>query len=268
MKMPIQSPIELFRMYMQVTGVPSLEDAPAEEPDLKGKKLGILNGASWIILWANFFGRMMLPGVKLINIGNEAVQLNFMKAHCEGKPCPPRLNIDKFIRYAEDLVELFEIDAILITCSTMNRSTRTVRKAMERHGIPVIQIDETVMEEAVARGGRILVIVTHSPTANSTRELLRETATRLRREVLFTIVTVEEAFRLLGYGDIESHNRLIAETIRQRIRIEKIRSVVLAQLSMSVFKFSYPDCEKSFGVPVLTAGEIGFLRTREVLKSL
>lgn len=41
-----------------------------------------------------YFGKMILPGVKIINVGNEAVQLSFMKAHREGKPCPPQINID------------------------------------------------------------------------------------------------------------------------------------------------------------------------------
>ena len=74
-------PIELFNMYMKVVGVPHIEDEPGGEPLLKGKKLGIVNGASWILLWTCYFGKTVLPGVKIINVGNEAVQLNFMRAH-------------------------------------------------------------------------------------------------------------------------------------------------------------------------------------------
>ncbi len=39
---------------------------------------------------------------------------------------------------------------------------------------------------------------------------------------------------------------------------EQIDIVVLAQLSMSVFAFSYPDPVAEFGVKVLNSGETGF----------
>ena len=65
------NPIDLFSMYMKLTGVPHLEDAPAADPKLQGKKLGIVNGSSWITLWSTYFASQILPGVKLINVGNE-----------------------------------------------------------------------------------------------------------------------------------------------------------------------------------------------------
>jgi Asp/Glu/hydantoin racemase len=212
----------------------------------------------------------MLPGVKLINVGNEAVQLNFMTAHRRGEPCPPQVNIDRFVQYADDLVRLYGVDAVMITCSTMNRAHGTVREAMKKHGVPVIQIDEAMMERAVTHGGRILIVATHGPTVDSTQALLRETAGRLGRSVSFAGATVEEAFRLLGSGDTRGHNRVIADAIRRATSAEKIDIVVLAQLSMTVFKIAHPDeaCLREFGVPVITSGETGFERAREVLIGL
>jgi len=263
-------PIDMFDSYMKVAGVPSLDFARAEDPRLQGKKLGLVNGASWISLWCNYFGRMALPGVKLVNAGNEGVQLSFMGAHKRGEPCPPQINIERFVQYAEDLVALCGVDAIMITCSTMNRAYGTVREAMKRHGVPVIQIDEAMMERAVTHGGRILIVATHGPTVESTRALLQETAARLGRTVSFAGATVEEAFRLLGEGDVRGHNRVIADAIRKAASREQIDIVVLAQLSMTVFKLSYADeaCRREFGLPVITSGETGFERAREVLIGL
>ena len=265
--------LDLFSSYMKVTGVPVLEDPPAKDPSaedsaLAGKKLGIVNGATWITLWSNFFGRRILPGVKIINAGNEAVQLNFMRAHHREEPCPPQINIDTFVRYAEDLVKLWGVDAILISCSTMNRSFGAVREAMDRYGVPVVQIDEAMMERAVEHGGRILVVATHGPTVKSTRALLEETAQRFCKKVTFAGATVEQAFDLLGEGDIRGHNEVIARAIRDKHGEQRIDIVVLAQLSMTVFKLSYPDCATEFGVPVLTSGETGFQRVREILAAL
>ncbi len=265
--------IDLFSSYMKVTGVPLLEDPVAEDtftgvPALAGKKLGVVNGATWITLWSNFFGRRILPGVKIINVGNEAVQLNFMRAHHREEPCPPQINIDTFVRYAEDLVKLWDVDAILISCSTMNRSCGAVGEAMESYGVPVVQIDEAMMEQAVGHGGRILVVATHGPTVKSTQALLEEAADKLGKKVAFDGATVEQAFELLGEGDIREHNKVIARAIREKQEKQRIGIVVLAQLSMTVFKLSYPDCETEFGIPVLTSAETGFQRVREVLSSL
>ncbi len=261
-------PISLFSQYMELSGVPELTYKKSPDPLLQGKKLGVVNGSSWISLWSTYFGNKMLPEVKIINADNEAVQLNFMRAHSQGLGCPPQINIDIFCRYAEDLYRLFEVDAVLISCSTMNRAFKDVQSHMKQFNVPVVQIDEAMIEEAVNSNGKILVIATHGPTVKSTQQLLFETASRLKRNVEFEGATVEEAFHLLGEGKIVEHNRLISDTINTNLKKSKIDIVVLAQLSMSVFSFSFPDPVKTFGIPVLNSGETGFRRAGEVLKSL
>jgi aspartate/glutamate racemase len=266
--LPDIDPIRLFSDYMAVTGVPKLAPAVGPDPALSGKKLGVVNGSSWTSLWSTWFGQAILPGVKIINVGNEAIQLRFMDAYHRGEPCPPQRNIDLTTQYAKDLFELVGVDAVLLSCSTMNRAVFQVRAALEPLGVPVVQIDEAMMEEAVTVPGddKILVVATHGPTVNSTQQLLRETAERLGQVVDFAGVTVEDAFHLLGEGKIAEHNEVIAAAIRQAQQRERIDVVVLAQLSMSVFRFTYPDPVAEFGVPVLTSGETGFRRAGEILR--
>lgn len=259
--------LQLFENYMALTGVASLKYQEAEQPALQGKKLGIVNGSSWITLWSTCFGNRILPGVKLINIGNEATQLNFMRAHENGESCPPMENIRKTCGYAKDLCELYRPDAILLTCSTMNRSFPYVKKELQDYGIPLVQIDEPMMEKAVETGSHILIVATHGPTVDSTRMLLEETAERLHKKKSLNYYgsTIEEAFDLLGRGDVRGHNRCIEEVIRREKPLHGIDCVVLAQLSMSVFKLEHPNAEEEFGVRVLTSGEEGFIRVRELL---
>ncbi|MCL6430201.1 MAG: aspartate/glutamate racemase family protein [Anaerolineae bacterium] len=265
---PVSDPLRLFSEYLRVTGVAHLGPEPvqaATNPAWVGKRLGLLNGSSWIMLWANYFGRLYLPGVHLVNVGNEAVQLSFMAAHARGEPCPPRANIDAFVRYARDLVELAGVHAVLITCSTMNRSYREVEAALAPRGVPVLPIDLPMMEEAVRLGGRVLVVATHGPTVASTQALLRETAESMGREVSYSGLQVEAAWERLARGDVEGHNRALAGAIRERLREEAFGCVVLAQLSMSVFCLSYANPEEEFGVPILSSGPCGFQRMGEIL---
>lgn len=258
-------PFRLFGDYMRVVSVPTLADEHGPEPDLSGEKLGVVNGSSWISLWSVYFGKLMLPGVKIISVGNEAVQLNFMRAHSRGLQCPPEINIGLFCRYARDLFDLEQVNAILISCSTMNRAFKQVSDEMKPLGVPVVQIDEAMMEEAVNTQGRILVIATHGPTVKSTQSLLEETAERLGKSVDFVGATVAEAFELLGQGRIAEHNNLIADTIRKVQESQHVDIVVLAQLSMSVFSFSHPDPVADFGIKVLNSGQTGFQRAAAIL---
>jgi aspartate/glutamate racemase len=266
MSQEIENDLTLFSLYMRIAGVPSLEPEPAGDPALRGKTVGLLNGASWVSLFATYFGRKILPGAKLIAVGNDAVQLHSMQAHRDGLPCPLQANIDRFVRYAEDLVQLHGVDAILLTCSTMNRAAGAVREALRKYAVPVVQIDEAMMEAAASAGGRILLVATHAPTVRNSRELLEETAARLGTRISIAEAVAEAAFECLGRGDIAEHNRTIAQAIREAAARESFERVVLAQISMSLFKLTYPQPERVFGVPVLTSGEEGFRQIRRLLR--
>ena len=47
----ISDPV-LFSNYMALTGVPELDFEKASDPLLQGKKLGVVNGSSWVSIWS------------------------------------------------------------------------------------------------------------------------------------------------------------------------------------------------------------------------
>lgn len=263
----LANPAHFFSEYIHLTGVAHLGPEREGLPSLRGKRLGLLNGSSWITAWSSYFGRLYTPGAHLVNAGNEAIQLNFMQAYSEGRDCPPQANIERFIQYARDLVELAQVDAVLITCSTMNRSYHQVQQALEPYKVPVIQIDMAMMERAVALGGKALVIATHGPTVASTQALLTETAQRTGGSIRYAGLTLEDAWHQLASGDILGHNQTIAAAIRAA-QPGLYSCVVLAQLSMSAFAFSFPEPEKEFGIPIFNSGQCGFEAARSVLEGL
>ena len=147
----------------------------------------------------------------------------------------------------------------------MNRSYPLVQDALLPYGIPVYQIDQPMMEQAINHGGRILVMATHGPTVENTQSLLREVGAGLKRDVSFTGALVEAAWDHLSNGDIAGHNAVLADAIHERMRTEQIGSVILAQLSMSVFLLSYPNPIAEFGVEVFSSGQSGFEFVRNQL---
>jgi len=257
--------IRLFSDFLKVVGIAHLGNEKFGEEKFIGKKLGVLNGSAWIMLWASYFGRRFLPGVHLVNAGNEAMHLNFMEAYHNGQPTPPQSNIDAMARYAVDLVELAGVDAVLITCSTMNRSYPKVSKALEPYQVPVLQIDRPMMEKAVRYGGRVLVVATHGPTVKSTQALLQETAHDLGKEVEFSGLHTELPWERLAEFDIKGHNDTLAEVVYKKLKEEEISCVVFAQLSMTAFLLSYPEPEREFGVPIFTSGQCGFEAVGDIL---
>ena len=122
-----------------------------------------------------------------------------------------------------------------------------------------------MMERAVDQGGKILVVATHGPTVNSTQALLRETASRLGKEVAFSGTTVEAAWQLLATGDVPGHNTTLAQTIHAHLDREPASCVVLAQLSMACLLFSYPDPLAEFGIPVYMSAQCGFEKVCKLL---
>lgn len=257
--------IDFFSNYLKINNLVHIEDEDSCNSRLKGKRLGVLNGSSWISIWSNYFAKKYLPGVNIINIGSDVIQFNFMKAYHDRKKYPPEENIKIFIRNARELVELAKVDAILITCSTMNCSYSKIKNAIT---IPVVQIDLPMMEKAVHCDGKVLIIATHGPTVESSKKLLYETASRMKKNISYAGILLEKAWEFLSKGEIIKHNEIIASAIRKEIKKEKLGCVVLAQLSMSSFTFSYPDAQKEFGVPIYDSGQFGFKYMAKVLENI
>jgi len=257
-----------FSRYLEITGVVGQAPRAVGHSPLFGKRLGLLNGSSWVALWSNFFARLYLPGVQLLTAGNDAVQFSFMRAHEAGQDCLPPSNVERFARYAKDLVELGDVHAVLITCSTMSRSHAVVEDALKPYGTPVVQIDMPMMEEAVAHGGRILVVATHGPTVTSTSALLEEAASRLGRPIEKDGLLVEKAWSELVLGNVEGHNAALADAIKSTVRRHDYSCVVLAQLTMASLLFSFPQPSAEFGLPILNSAQCGFKRIRRVLEEI
>ena len=69
----------------------------------------------------------------------------------------------------------------------------------------------------------------------------------------------------MASGDTQDHNRLLTEAIHDSSAREAIACVVLVQLSISLLSINYPNASAAFSVPLLTSGQTGFQRMREIL---
>lgn len=258
---------KLFSLTLRFKGNVKYSHKEEADPELAGKILGVVDGATWISIWGDYFGKLLLPGVKLMHVGDDSIQNNFIKAKEEGRQVPPEENIERFCDYAVGLHE-FGADAVILTCSTMNRSYRRVKERLAPYNCPVIQIDVPMMRAAALSGKKVGLLVTLDTSVRSSELLLEEVAAEEKRSVDYKTYLCEEAFAELGRGEIESHNQRLAGIIKKAVKEDGIGIMVLAQLSMGVFQFDYPEPEKTFGIPVLNSGYTGFKEARDVLAKI
>ena len=162
------------------------------------------------------FGRLW-PEVELVNILDEGLLVVLEANGSLG----PRA-VDRMTRVI-GLIRDTGVGVIQLSCSAYSPLVPTLRQLAD---VPVLAIDDVLIETAVRRGRRIGVISTQVITAKS----IQSTADRVGKTIDLTSVFFRDAFEALARGDGEAHDRLL------RAQIEKLADqdvIVLAQASMT-----------------------------------
>lgn len=143
--------------------------------------------------------------------------------------------------------------AVLLTCSSVSPTVDSIRPNVE---IPVVKIDEAMIEKAVLGWSHIGVVATAYTTVKPTEELIRSQAQRLGKKVKVTVALKREALQLFYEGDLPAHDRLVLETAESLP--EDVDGVVLAQVSLA-------RLVPNFTRPVLSSPELAVERVRKLL---
>lgn len=170
-------------------------------------------------------------------------------------------------RVASHLRHLAEsgADAILVTCSSIGEAAEAVADSLP---IPVIRVDAAMAAQAtrLAResdSAHIVVLATNTGTLGPTTRLIEREAAAQGVAAVVTASVVEGAAAARAAGDQATHDRLIAEAVREAAVPsdgDKAAVLVLAQASMA-------GAAESAGVaiPVLTSPAGGVARLAEAL---
>jgi aspartate/glutamate racemase len=118
------------------------------------------------------------------------------------------------------------VDTIMVTCSSMGQG---VDRLAARMDLPVLRVDEAMVDEALRIGKRIGVLATLSTTMTPTVELVRARSNGDAR-VKIEAHVCEGAFEALKAAGVERHDELVRSGLQ---RIEPLVDVViLAQASI------------------------------------
>lgn len=165
-----------------------------------------------------------------------------------------------FRRVAEHVVAAYEAGATLIqvTCSSISPCVVASRPMVP---VPVLKIDEPMVDCALQMGTRIGVVATVPTTLKPTTELVFERAKHWGKEVQVESVLCEGAFNALMSGDGETHDRIIRQHLRDLM--ERTQVIVLAQASMArVAATISPEEQKA---PILSSPRLAVEHLRKLL---
>ncbi len=135
-------------------------------------------------------------------------------------------------------------DIIVVTCSTLTPTVQLIRPFID---VPVVAIDDAMTERAVRIGNKIMVVATAMSTLKPTVSKLEQEAKIANVEITTDVVDNKPAYTAMQAGDMETHDRLVLEMIKQ---VKGYDCIVLAQASMGHLQ---KQAEEIAGVPVLAS---------------
>ena len=127
--------------------------------------------------------------------------------------------------------------------------------------IPVLTIDEPMVDKALGLGTCIGVAATAPTTLKPTVDLIRTRAEAMGKQVQVESVLCQDAYTALLSGHPEKHDAIVRDTIRDLQRRTDV--VLLAQASMAQALNGLPVEPQA--TPVLSSPRLAVERARAVL---
>ena len=204
------------------------------------KKIGLIHTSATLVpVFQDLFKDKAVPA-EVFNIVDDSL-IKDVIAKC-------RLEEDtaqRVINYVTS-AEQAGADLIMVTCSSIGRA---VERAAEKAGVPVIRVDQPMVDRAVAEGKRIGVVATLPTTLEPTSDLVLRRAEKAGKKVELTSRLCEGAFEALMGGDPVKHDDMIIAALRELSG--EVDVILLAQASMARAVSQMPDSERK--VPILSS---------------
>lgn len=150
-------------------------------------------------------------------------------------------------------------DALQVTCSSLSPC---VPAAAAQVGIPVLAVDEEMVDEALRQGACIGIAATAATALEPLAAQVRSRSASLGKSVDVQAVLAEEAYVGLVSGDLALYDRVVTgvlEDLRRRTDV-----VLLAQASMGRAADALPPLPRA--APILASPPFAVARLRRVLE--
>jgi Asp/Glu/hydantoin racemase len=193
-----------------------------------------------------------LPDVRLINLLDEGL---LSEAERLGGLVPETLDrMENVI----GLLQKAQVDAVLLTCTAYSTA---VPEMQRRFGaLPIMAVDQTMVDKAITLGKRIGVLATVQAGLDQQVVLLNEAAARAGTTIEIIPSFHATAMDALRSGDRDAHDGILLDALPGLL--ERVDVVLLAQVSMSPLVAKLPA---NLPKPVLSSPELAADRLIEIL---
>lgn len=193
-----------------------------------------------------------LPDVRLINLLDEGL---LSESERLGGLVPETLDRMESVI---GLLQKAQVDAVLLTCTAYSTAVPEMRR---RFGtLPIMAVDQTMVDKAITLGTRIGVLATVQAGLDQQVVLLNEAAARTGTAIEIVPSFHATAMDALRRGDRDAHDRILLDALPALL--ERVDVVLLAQVSMSPLVAKLPA---NLPKPVLSSPELAADRLIEIL---
>lgn len=182
----------------------------------------------------------LIPAVNIFHIVDESLLQNTIRANSLTKT-----TIRRLIGYVASAFEA-GADLVMVTCSSLGPA---VDIAASLFDVPVLRVDQPMVDLAVARGEKIGVAATLETTLNPTTSLVHARASAAGKLVQVTAKLCHGAFEAIISGNSALHDSLVRDGLKQLVA--NVDVVVLAQASMARVVDLLSDEERR--IPILSS---------------
>lgn len=193
-----------------------------------------------------------LPSVRVLNLLDEAL---LKEAERLGGVTPG------LVRRMTTQVALHEAAGAELVLFTCNAYSPFVGQVQAQSDIPVLPIDDAMLERALAAGSRLGVLATVPAGLEQQRQSIARVAAAAGKQVEVEAVVRPEAFTALNQGDAARHDAILLGELRGLA--EKVDVVILAQASMAGLIRSVPT---DLPVPVFSSPGLAVEKVKEMLR--
>lgn len=155
-----------------------------------------------------------------------------------------------------EAAELMHPDVIVVACSTISVEANRLRSSFS---VPVLPMDDAMLEAASESDGRILVFATSPNPISPVTERLKTCAKRKHRNIEIEVSLCERALPYLLNNNREAYKKEVLEHIRHMPKADRI---VLAQGSTASLQ---AEIEAACGCPVYSSPMYLYRQLQELL---
>jgi Asp/Glu/hydantoin racemase len=192
------------------------------------------------------------PQAEAVNLLDDGLSLDRAE---EGDAISEDL-IQRFVALGRYAHERVGAEGILVTCSAFGPAIDRMTDALP---IPIVKPNEAMFREAIAAGGRIGMVATFQPAVSSMTSEFNNFVKNAGTTASLHTILADGALGALRNGDVEMHNRLVAE---RAVELRDYDAVMLAHFSTSRAREAV---QAKLKIRVLSAPDAAVARMRALI---